>query len=668
MQKRKTSLITISILIVLSFASSVGVHAIDTQFKYDKLNPAWLDEIQVKEDLLTIGNIPKTSYLIANTDYPYTQTAESFKKVVNQDVKLYSVNMTSDDRRAAYLYAFDLLNEYSLAYKDGVSDEYIQSWLESKGIVYPPSDQITNETKILARSLYSLLKAQPDYLKLPVGTTVEGAFVIYLSKMSSKDLSQLEKLSPNASIENISQYFTAFGKLSLANQGYSVTAETSDAELMKLLAVMTIETAGLTVDAESDSLDNIRTKLLAVMLGRLYDVTLDPTLLADALSKDNVPFYVLQAMGQDNNLTVKNDTSYEAAFDIICKNTNCFALEDIFYADITDYDVNLEYKRDAVWIMPRFYQKNDDSKQQKVYVYIDGKEAVENDYNKITLDKSQPSTTVKIDARYVQTKNNTILTDQTVTYTVKINQGDTEPPEDETKEQQTTTDLQVPGIVKDIFSQFGIANLPENITSILNLLTPNFDTESQSQGFDFLGQIESTPDTLVTPLLTKAFSLFEVRFNNPSTTATASKADDGTLGGVGGIDINTGFNPIGGSSSQSSASASNHAILASMSAQYDSLTYKHVSEMDAAPTGYEYITDSNGYVLGMSKTAENNARQVNTILPISLSEDNSRFLSFLKNNALFISIALSVIALMIVTRVVLKKRTIKKPQNFSEMN
>ena len=90
------------------------------------------------------------------------------------------------------------------------------------------------------------------------------------------------------------------------------------------------------------------------MLSKKYGVSVDPDRMASALDNGSLPFYMLQLIGRDYGVSVREDNcTYEEAFALVAENTGVFDMEDgEFYADIDQYELTLNYQRSSIWIYP----------------------------------------------------------------------------------------------------------------------------------------------------------------------------------------------------------------------------------------------------------------------------------------------------------------------------
>jgi hypothetical protein len=176
------------------------------------------------------------------------------------------------------------------------------------------------------------------------------------------------------------------------------------------MAIMTIENAGLAVDANNATTEEIQTKYMAAMLGTQYDVTLDPDSVFRANRNNTIPFYIIQRMAhEDKNLAISQTKySYEQAFDMDLKKTNRFDLEKQFYSDIYEYNVYLDYYRDVIYLNPTPLTPADAT------VKLNNKKIQHSHYETIKLNSNEKQTI---------TVSATCKSGHTSTYKINIFQG-----------------------------------------------------------------------------------------------------------------------------------------------------------------------------------------------------------------------------------------------------
>lgn len=553
-------------------ASAAVPLTIETQFTYGVSNPAWLKDLTVKENMLDINSLAKNLKLEALPDYPYSMTPDTFKEEVEYFIELYSLDEGS--RRAAYVYVLNHMGSFSAAASSDVSDEQIKVYLENKGIIYPVDGLENTENLIFARALYSVMSVDALGVKVPAGTTLEGALVLYLSKIFGDDMASLLMFNSGLSLESLEDYVTVVCKVALNVNGYTVSPSTPKEEVYRLMAIQTIREVGISVDENNVSFEELKLKYLAATLGLQYDISVDPLQLQSELAASNAHFYILRLLGQSRGLAVRQNQKYSDAFMLVAENSDIFALETgEFYADIYNYKVQLEYLRDKIWVSPTALSvANQDG--QSVTVTVNGKNINSGTFCEVELNKSIEMQAISIGVTYIDAEQTA-----TKVYTLKVYQGLVEAPASE--------NVTVPGnsligiIANNTFTRFSTAlgesmnSLPPRISGIMSLLMPTIGGEQTSQDNTTGGLISSAGDFL---------------------SALIFKAQNSSTGNVVGVGSDTINPPVTNPSLPGYISPQNGGSFGS-SATTQGI---NINNAGAPPTGYSYLVNDSGYIIGIS--------------------------------------------------------------------
>lgn len=521
-------LISVMLTVIMLFTvMSCGLKAFaivmcETQFTYDSANPSWLKDLIVKENMSNVDGLSQRNKLVAKSSYPYNATADSFK----EEIAYYQVLYTLDENMAdaAYIYMLEIAKAFTGSSTSNYSDEFIRSYLESIGIVYPATGADDAEVKIVARALFSIVTSDENY-KVKKGTGLYEAFTDYISVLLGVNISSVIKFDGDSQLTDLDEYVVAACKYMLYNAGYQVDKNTSDEEVFRLIAIMTIKSQGISIDSGSATFEEIKNKYLCAMMCKVYDVSIDTVSFDKAVSNNNLHFHMLQLIGKEYGLTVRDSLSYEEAFKLVCEKTDYFNLEEgEFYADIFEYDVKLNYKREKVWLYPQTLGTTNESEGTKVNVLIDNVDVRDNYYVDVALDTAKEVTPVVITVEYTDKAG----LKKSSSYKINIYQGT------QTPVTGTTISNALSGVrdtVEDVLNDLGfdssiadiVANipfeLPTRILGLATLLVPSFDNLSLGSGF--LAQI------------------FGYSKDDDSNVNTDS------IGGVGGLDA---FNSSNGSS------------------------------------------------------------------------------------------------------------------------
>ena len=407
-------------------ATNIGVN---TQYKYDEVDPSWLRQLTIKEDMLSTSGLINEEILHPVTSYPYTCDAPHFKAEVEEYINIYTLD--DDSQRAAYLYLLQQIGALGIIAEPDTTDEDKIEWLRNHGIIISEEDVKDPEKKLMILSLYALMKNDIYYvftgqtLKIPEGTPYEEAIVMYLMALSD-DGSQLSafvlKFFGSSSIGSLDDYIYYTSLMALYTQGYISPLEIPSLtrnEVYRRVAIMTIRTAGIAIDAETATTEEIRHKYLSAMLGTQYSVTIDPAAFKKALSNGKAPYYILQRMAyEDSKVTISGTKyTYEECFKIVLQKTHRFDLEDEFYSDIYEYDIYLENIRKNISVNTNPINKTGTT------ISINGVDVTAGSYAVVEL-AGKAKETITIICKNTANKK----TNQTV-YKVNVHQGITEAPD-----------------------------------------------------------------------------------------------------------------------------------------------------------------------------------------------------------------------------------------------
>lgn len=404
--------------------NNIGVN---TQYKYEEVDPSWLRQLVIKEDMLSTNGLFKEEVLIPVCEYPYTTDAPNFKAHVEEYIELYTLD--DDSQRAAYLYLLEQIGALSIIANPETSDKSKADWLREQGIIITEDDEKDNDKKLMISALYALMYNDFYYvikgerLNIPKGTPLEDAVVMYLMALSGEN-SQLTdfvlKFFGKTSVGNLEDYIYYTSLMSLYTQGYVSPFEIptiSREEVYRRVAIMTIRTAGIAIDSETATTEEIRHKYLAAMMGTQYSVTIDPAALKKALDKKTAPYYILQRMAyEDAKVTISaTKYSYEECFRLVLHKTNRFDLENEFFSDIFEYDIRLDNIRSNISVNPNPISKSD------VSISINGVDVTGGSYAVVEL-AGKAKETITIVSRQGSGKNI-----KTSVYKVNVHQGVTAP-------------------------------------------------------------------------------------------------------------------------------------------------------------------------------------------------------------------------------------------------
>ena len=466
--------------------AGAALFAFETQYEYDSADVAWLTDLVIKEDLSSVSGLAQRCKLVPKPSYPYTETAESFREDVARYCSLYNLNQGS--QRAAYLYFFDVLSTQSGSLLAGeISDDDIRIYLESVGIEYPDSPD--SDELIVARALYSAM-VSGAFSGVTSGASLEEVMVTYLASLTGVNIDTLREWMPEGSILSLDSYILAASRLALWTNGYDVDEEMEEDEVFRMVAVMTIEQMGISADS-SLSFDELKHKYMAAMLGKKYGVVVDGDRLAAAVESGNEAFYMLQLLGRQGGVSIREDNStYEEAFELVAENTGIFDIqEDEFYADIDHYELTLSYKRSSLWFYPTAYVSGDPD--YVVSIDVNGFPIRNGYYTEVAIDPDKAYQTLAVSVVVTSEKKNSQFV-----YYIDLRQGTAQQAQPE--QQATPTDvinvttnpfITSESLVSEIMTTFGmdstvLSYLGASLYSfalptqnVLSFLSPSFDAE-----------------------------------------------------------------------------------------------------------------------------------------------------------------------------------------------
>ncbi len=404
-------------------ATNLGVQ---TQYAYSENNVSWIRKIAVKEDLLSVEGIATEATLHPVTNYPYTTDAAHFKSEVEESTKNYTLD--EESQKAAYYYVLQQIGALTVFTEPTTSDQTKADWLRDNGIVITPEDEKDPDKILMISALYAMMRNDLYYVytgnkyEIPAGTPLEDALIQYVIALSGQENSLtafMVKFFGSTSIGSFEDYIYYTSLMALYTNGYVSIKEIpqiSRGEVFRRVAIMTIRTYGLSIDAEKATTEELQQKYLTAMLGTQYKVSLDPSSLVNASNDKGIAYYILQRMArEDSNITISSKKhNFEQCFDIVLKRTKRFNLENEFYSDIYEYDVFLENNRSSININPTPLTGN-------ATVQIDGKAVVAGQYAEVKL-KNVALQTINVICSYTVNKKTT-----SSTYKFNIHQG-VEPP------------------------------------------------------------------------------------------------------------------------------------------------------------------------------------------------------------------------------------------------
>ena len=415
--------------------------------------------------MLSVDGIVTEKALYPVSKYPYITDAPSFKEEIDEYVEIYTLD--EESQKAAYIYVFQQLGALSIIADPEATDQTKAEWLREQGIIITEEDEKDPNSILMISALYALWKndffyvIEGDRITIPPGTKLEAALMMYLVALGDDDRSLLAFVNKYFNVSEIISledyvYYTAL--FALYTNGYVSSREIVTLprnEVFRRLAIMSISNAGISVDVNTATDEEIQIKYLAAMLGVQYNVTLDPDSTFKAKRNNTVHYYMIQRMAyEDKKLTISSSKyTYEQAFDIVLEKTNRFDLDKEFYSDIYEYDLHLDHFRELIYINPTPIDNGN------LTVKINDKKVNLSQYAKVALN-SDPTQIILIDVQYNGP------TKETTSYRLNVYQG-TSPADDK----------EVTGIVSNIGTDI-IPNLNNTVTPSYDYLDPTISMQN----------------------------------------------------------------------------------------------------------------------------------------------------------------------------------------------
>ena len=351
-------IITISICPAFAVSDSTIVSALtvdpgNVRWDNPTYNYAWLDNMIIRDDPMASTQahiIPKP------TDYPYSITYDKFL----QESSDYNQLITLDKESVTSAYDEVINVMYYLVVAMGMTDDIdtMKQYLVSQGIRLPANTTPDENAEIAV--VYAAIKYDAVYtlygkhVDFPVGTTLDGAVVTIMSALTGTVVpSGVDNLSGYA-VFCTKTYVTAF-------EGLPISQNPSEAEIFywaKVIAAgksgdyqVPIEVYSETTAAQKEYVDYA---YYASILSDIYDVKIDPIKLVVAMQSSDqlaVQKLILKTMLDEKKVSYSDKLSCKELFDLACKN-GCFNLEEEFYTDVLNYDIEVAQTCEKIWFTP----------------------------------------------------------------------------------------------------------------------------------------------------------------------------------------------------------------------------------------------------------------------------------------------------------------------------
>ena len=364
---KKLAVLTLTLLMVMSLCICPAFAVADSQtiisamtvdpgnLRWDNpvYNYAWLDNMIIRDDPMAATQahiIPKP------TDYPYSITYDKFI----QESSDYNQLITLDKESVTSAYDEVINVMYYLVVAMGLTDDIdvMKQYLVQQGIRLPANTTADEKAEIAV--VYAAIKYDAVYtlygkhVEFPVGTTLDGAVVTIMSALTGT-------VVPSG-VDNLSGYAVFCTKTYVTTfEGIPISTNPSDEEIFYWAKVVIAGTSGdyqVPVEVYSETTtaqkEYVDYAYYASILSDIYDVKINPLKLVAAIQSGDqlaVQKLILTTMLDEKKVSYSNTLSCQELFDLACRN-GCFNLEEEFYTDVLNYDIEVAQNCEKIWFTP----------------------------------------------------------------------------------------------------------------------------------------------------------------------------------------------------------------------------------------------------------------------------------------------------------------------------
>jgi|GEM_PF-2091736 len=395
---------------------------------------AWLEDAILRES--SDAMLPKT--ITPVTNYPYSRTLAEFQYEVREIVKTFGT--TFETMAQDFLYIVSQARMLMVGM--GVTESYEEqrAWLETEyQIVYPAKDDAYTEmyTTILYGTLcHGIADAMYESgllynkVEIPKGMTLEAAVILFVDASLESSVAGSAG-TPGLGAATLTDYLYLMLQNTLIQGGYPVDGNTSSTEILRQAIIMGTRMAGIPIGSDPTNAE-LRASELAAAFWTYYRIRVNTADIAQALAiKEEAKCYeamqrlVLETMIHEKSTNTATEGMSMAALFSKAQSLGYFALEPGFYSDIYSYRLQLDYKREYIWLMPVCYADlmSPAGKRNKVTIKINGRTVKDRVPAQIYLNTSQKETQLRVTVSY---KDGNI--DESKTYLFTVTQGTKKPP------------------------------------------------------------------------------------------------------------------------------------------------------------------------------------------------------------------------------------------------
>ncbi len=350
--KKALCVLLASIMFVSVFTSTFYSYA-DIADKDEKENLAWLSDFYIRE-----SSTDFTKNNMVPISEKYSHKLDDFRKEVEEIKKMYKIDF--ETLKKTYLKIFDeilkIIDEANIELPyDDMKAYLIDEWK----IVFPEvenADTITYTTIAYGCLKYDLLfPITNTHFTVEPGTTLERTIVLIASVLLNEEIDE--------SIQTFDDYVILQIKKSLINNGYPVSDNADEEEIMILYKIMMAEQQGYIIEnqnvAEYTEQDKkyVDGAYMASIIKSRFEITptVEATIIAcESEDVDSLAIHILQTMIIEKNETVEDNEPIEQLFSRACI-LGYFELDKELYSDVYKYEVYLTYNCKEIWVTPFAY-------------------------------------------------------------------------------------------------------------------------------------------------------------------------------------------------------------------------------------------------------------------------------------------------------------------------
>ncbi len=347
--KKALCILLASIMFVSVFTSTFYSYA-DIADKDEKENLAWLSDFYIRE-----SSTDFTKNNMVPISEKYSHKLDDFRKEVEEIKKMYKIDF--ETLKKTYLKIFDeilkIIDEANIELPyDDMKAYLIDEWK----IVFPEvenADTITYTTIAYGCLKYDLLfPITNTHFTVEPGTTLERTIVLIASVLLNEEIDE--------SIQTFDDYVILQIKKSLINNGYPVSDNADEEEIMILYKIMMAEQQGYIIEnqnvAEYTEQDKkyVDGAYMASIIKSRFEITatVEATIIAcESEDVDSLAIHILQTMIIEKNETVEDNEPIEQLFSRACI-LGYFELDKELYSDVYKYEVYLTYNCKEIWVTP----------------------------------------------------------------------------------------------------------------------------------------------------------------------------------------------------------------------------------------------------------------------------------------------------------------------------